>query len=58
MLSERNLIEAGYKIISTGDDLGQKQRALISPKIYEEFLNVETVVQSIAKYGKYPLNWL
>ncbi|MHA1519828.1 MAG: uroporphyrinogen decarboxylase family protein [Promethearchaeota archaeon] len=37
LLSERNLIEAGYKIISTGDDLGQKQRALISPKIYEEF---------------------
>lgn len=29
--------EAGYKIIKTGDDLGQKDRSLISPKNYREF---------------------
>ena len=30
-------LEAGFKIIDTGDDLGQKGRGLISPKMYEEF---------------------
>ncbi|TFG20181.1 MAG: hypothetical protein EU530_04105, partial [Promethearchaeota archaeon] len=34
---EESALEAGYKIIDTGDDLGQKGRGLISPKMYEEF---------------------
>lgn len=37
LLEERSALEAGYKIIDTADDLGQKGRGLISPKMYEEF---------------------
>ena len=34
---EQYHLEAGVKIIGTGDDLGQKERSLVSPKMYEEF---------------------
>ncbi len=34
---ERLNLEAGHQIIKTGDDLGQKGRGLISPKLYKEF---------------------
>jgi uroporphyrinogen-III decarboxylase len=34
---EKYHLEAGLKIIATGDDLGQKDRTLISPKVYDEF---------------------
>lgn len=37
ILMEKAALEAGFKIIDTGDDLGQKGRGLISPKMYEEF---------------------
>jgi uroporphyrinogen-III decarboxylase len=37
LLHEEAALEAGFKIINTGDDLGQKGRGLISPKMYEEF---------------------
>ncbi|MHA1110859.1 MAG: uroporphyrinogen decarboxylase family protein [Promethearchaeota archaeon] len=37
ILSEQAALEAGFKILNTGDDLGQKGRGLISPKMYEEF---------------------
>jgi uroporphyrinogen-III decarboxylase len=37
ILQEKSALEAGFKIIDTGDDLGQKGRGLISPKMYEEF---------------------
>ncbi|MHA1683888.1 MAG: uroporphyrinogen decarboxylase family protein [Promethearchaeota archaeon] len=30
-------LEAGHEIMSTGDDLGQKERSLVSPKLYKEF---------------------
>jgi Uroporphyrinogen decarboxylase (URO-D) len=35
--TEKMSLEAGHEIISTGDDLGQKDRTLISPKIYGKF---------------------
>nr|MDO8111069.1 uroporphyrinogen decarboxylase family protein [Candidatus Sigynarchaeota archaeon] len=34
---EQAHLEAGHQIISTGDDLGQKDRSLVSPKVYHEF---------------------
>jgi hypothetical protein len=34
---EKLSLEAGHCIISTGDDLGQKDRTLISPKMYGKF---------------------
>jgi len=34
---EQASLEAGHQIISTGDDLGQKDRALVSPRVYREF---------------------
>ena len=34
---EKISLDAGHEIIQTGDDLGQKDRALISPKDYDEF---------------------
>ena len=34
---EKYSLEAGHTIIGTGDDLGQKGRSLISPKLYKEF---------------------
>lgn len=37
LLTEQGALEAGFKILVTGDDLGQKDRTLISPPIYEEF---------------------
>jgi uroporphyrinogen-III decarboxylase len=37
LLTEQGAIEAGFKILATGDDLGQKGRTLISPSVYEEF---------------------
>lgn len=37
ILPEIYSLEAGVKIIGTGDDSGQKERSLIAPKIYDEF---------------------
>lgn len=34
---EKLALEAGHQIIQTGDDLGQKERTLISPKMYKKF---------------------
>ena len=37
IVGEALSLEAGHQIIHTGDDLGQKDRSLVSPKNYEEF---------------------
>lgn len=37
LVGEALSLEAGHQIIHTGDDLGQKDRSLVSPKHYEEF---------------------
>jgi uroporphyrinogen-III decarboxylase len=37
LVTEQMALEAGHQIISTGDDLGQKDRSLISPRQYHEF---------------------
>jgi hypothetical protein len=37
LITEQYCLEAGLKIIGTGDDLGQKDRSLVSPKLYREF---------------------
>ena len=34
---EKYSLEAGHQIIATGDDIGQKDRTLVSPKLYKEF---------------------